>query len=79
MMAPAKVTRLLAETRVMPAGTATVYDIAGDHGSYVVVLGRNIELCTCPGFTRSHGCTHLIAARLLHDALTAEGVVGVAA
>jgi uncharacterized Zn finger protein len=61
-----KVSRLLAEKRVTPRGAASVYDIQGDSGRYRVVLGEDFSSCTCP----AHGtCSHMTAARLLHDAI----------
>jgi hypothetical protein len=65
----AKVTRLLAEQRVTPRGCAAVYRVKGDTGTYRVILGDDFQSCSCP----AHGtCTHLTAARLLHDAIEAD-------
>lgn len=61
-----KVGRLLAEKRVMPRGAASVYDIQGDNDTYRVVLGEDFSSCTCPAYGT---CSHMTAARLLHDAL----------
>jgi uncharacterized Zn finger protein len=61
-----KVSRLLSEKRVTPRGAASVYDVRGDTGTHRVILGDDFSSCTCP----AHGtCSHLTAARLLHDAI----------
>lgn len=71
-----KVVRLLSEGRVMPAGSAAAFTVAGDHGEYVAVIfddGRG--LCSCP----AHGeCSHLSASRLVNDAMV-DGVAATVA
>lgn len=74
LTASPKATRLLADQRVMPAGTAAVYIVRGDHDIYTVTIGENALSCDCPAVA---GCSHREAAALLHDALTAEGLAGV--
>ncbi len=68
----AKARRLLAQQRVMPAGTATAYDVAGDHGGYRVFLGDGWRFCPCPAHREL--CSHVEAALILHAALCAEGL-----
>lgn len=67
MSVPAKAIRLLAEARVKPAGTAAVYEVAGDNGTYRVVVGDGWTQCPCPA--NRELCSHAIAAGHLHDAL----------
>lgn len=66
-MASGKVVRLLADARVMPAGTAAVYRVKGDHGEYITVLGEDITFCSCAA--NRELCSHVQAAELLHGAL----------
>ena len=71
--ATAKVRRLLAEQRVMPAGPATAYRVRGDHATYIVAISDTFDSCTCP----AHGdCSHRQATRILHAALSDAGVAG---
>lgn len=64
-----KTSRLLEEARVMPAGAAAVYRVRGDHGMHSVFLHSDYAHCTCPAHD---ACSHLRAAELLHDALSAQ-------
>ncbi len=65
--ASTKVRTLLAEARVMPAGTAAVYEVAGDNATYRVIVGDGWTQCPCPA--NREACSHAIAAGHLHDAL----------
>ncbi len=62
-----KVLTLLAEARVMPVGVASVYEVAGDHGTYRVIVGDGWTQCPCPA--NREACSHAIAAGHLHDAI----------
>ncbi len=62
--ASAKVVRLLTEGRVMPAGTASAYDVRGDHGTYRVIVGDGWTQCPCPAHREL--CSHAESALLLH-------------
>jgi hypothetical protein len=64
-----KVSRLLMECRVKPAGCASVYRVAGDNAVYRVILGEDFSSCDCQATVP---CSHLRAARLLHEALDAD-------
>jgi hypothetical protein len=65
-----KAVRLLAEGRVQPHGTATMYRVDGDHAVYDVAIGDGVALCSCPA---RGDCSHLIASRLVYDAMV-DGV-----
>ncbi len=67
-----KARRMLAEQRVMPAGTAAAYNVEGDHGSYRVLLGAGWTSCSCPALREL--CSHVESALILHAALVAEGL-----
>lgn len=73
----AKVRRLLADKRVLPAGAATAYDVRGDHGQYRVLLGDRWTHCDCPA--QRERCSHVEAALLLDAALRRDECAGVAA
>lgn len=76
--ASAKARRLLAEVRVRPAGTATLYTVQGDTGTYRVVLAADgSRSCDCSALRER--CSHVEAAEHLDAALAAEGIRGVAA
>lgn len=56
----AKATRLLAEGRVTPhTAPVWVFDVYGDTGRYVTVVGAHVATCSCPATTR---CSHIEAA-----------------
>jgi uncharacterized Zn finger protein len=55
-----KAVRLLANGQVeADIAPATVYRVTGDHGTYTVVVGAHVALCTCPAPGR---CSHVEAA-----------------
>lgn len=60
MSVQAKAQRLLCEGRVSPdSAPAHVYRVEGDHGTYIVVVGPHVALCSCPSASR---CSHIEAA-----------------
>jgi uncharacterized Zn finger protein len=65
-----KVLRLLAEGRVVEDPVpAQVYRVEGDTGTYTVIAGAHVALCTCPAQTR---CSHIEAAVLRANASPME-------
>jgi len=44
-----------------------VYNVVGDHGTYIVAQKIDGALsCTCPGFIRRGRCSHSLAVLLIH-------------
>jgi SWIM zinc finger len=41
---------------------ADVYNVAGDHGTYLVVVAPGIQFCSCPA---ERFCSHLAAVALV--------------
>jgi hypothetical protein len=41
---------------------ADVYNVAGDHGTYLVVVAPGIQFCSCPA---DRFCSHLAAVALV--------------
>jgi hypothetical protein len=68
-MASFKAIRMLRECRVMPAGTAAVFDVRGDHGRYHTVIGDGFAFCDCPHRSEFVACSHIESAMLLHAAM----------
>lgn len=55
-----KSVRLLAEGAVQPdLQRCQSFTVRGDHGTYCVIVGATIALCTCPAIGR---CSHINAA-----------------
>ena len=60
-----KAYELVQKRRVEQVGEG-VYNVVGDHGTYIVV--RKIDgtiSCTCPGFIRRKRCSHSLAVLLI--------------
>lgn len=65
-----KVLTLLAEGGVKPdPQPCESFTVRGDHGTYRVVVGADIALCTCPSKAR---CSHVEAAATWVNASPAE-------
>ena len=44
-----------------------VYNVVGEHGTYLVARRINGTIsCTCPGFIRRGRCSHSLAVLLIH-------------
>jgi hypothetical protein len=60
-----KAKRLIADKRVVRIEPGT-YQVAGDHGTYIVVRGvDNAYHCGCPGYLNKGFCSHALAVTLL--------------
>lgn len=60
-----KAKRLIADKRVVRIEPGT-YQVAGDHGTYIVVKGvDNTYHCGCPGYLTKGFCSHALAVTLL--------------
>lgn len=54
----AKAERLLDDQRVSSPIGGLVFQVQGDHDTYVVTLAEDVQICTCP----THGeCSHVRA------------------
>jgi len=60
-----KAKKLVESHRVETLGQG-VYNVIGDHGTYIVAQDYNGKLsCTCPGFMSKRKCSHIAAVMLL--------------
>jgi hypothetical protein len=57
-----KAQRLVAEERVAPFPQDKVFEVRGDHGTYLVVIGAGHLYCSCPAHCE---CSHIAAAGLM--------------
>ena len=61
-----KAYELVQKKRVERVGEG-VYNVIGDHGTYIVARKIDGTLsCTCPGFIRRGRCSHSLAVLLIH-------------
>ena len=45
-----------------------VYNVIGEHGTYIVVRGIDGSVtCNCPGFTSKRRCSHSLAVMMLNQ------------
>jgi len=52
-----------------------VYNVIGEHGTYIVV--RNIDgsvTCNCPGFTSKRRCSHSLAVMMLNQPVLLKSI-----
>ncbi len=52
-----------------------VYNVIGEHGTYIVV--RNIDgsvTCNCPGFTSKRRCSHSLAVMMLNQPILLKSI-----
>lgn len=54
-----KATRLLDEGRVEPHVGTESFEVMGDSGTYMVVVGEGVRFCSCPATVP---CSHIVAA-----------------
>mgnify|MGYP003875791011 CR=1 FL=1 len=65
-----KARRLLEKGRIEHVGDG-VYNVVGDHGTYVVARGFDGTVsCSCPGFIKKRRCSHSLAVILLTRGVT---------
>ena len=58
--------RKLAETGRVEQLATGVYNVVGDHGTYIVAQDHTGKLsCNCPGYLQKHKCSHITAVMLL--------------
>ncbi|RJS84923.1 SWIM zinc finger family protein [Candidatus Bathyarchaeota archaeon] len=62
-----KAYELVQKKRIERVGDG-VYNVVGEHGTYLVAQRTDGTFsCTCPGFLKRGGCSHLLAVLLLHN------------
>jgi predicted nucleic acid-binding Zn finger protein len=58
--------RKLAETGRVEQLAIGIYNVVGDHGTYIVAQDHTGKLsCNCPGYLQKYKCSHVTAVMLL--------------
>jgi len=71
-----KARRLLEKGRVEQVGEG-VYNVVGDHGTYVVARSFDGTVsCSCPGFVKKRMCSHSLAVILLNRGFNLSAAKG---